>query len=340
MATYSKKGLIALIALMLVTDLVVTGCGGGKQPAGSDSEETYEIHYGTWASDGEAAYEGMEKFKEIVEEESDGRIVVHLYPADQLGKTDEQVEQVSLGTIQMMSSGWFGLDEMEYLSLPYLMKGPDNWRELLGSDIGDAWNQELIDERGIRFLGLLPRSPRVLTADRPINTPEDMDGLKIRVPERDYYVETFKAFGARPTPMSFGEVYTALQTGVVNGQENPIETIYSAGFHEVQDYIILIDYMTKPAFVLINNEFYEGLPSDLQEIVTKAHLEGEKYAQELLNQQQEEYLAKMKEAGVEAIRPDLQPFIDATESVRENLGTKVWGKELYEKIKAIGQKDL
>lgn len=297
-----------------------------------------EISYSTWASPGEAAYEGMVRFKEIVEEKTNDEIAVNLFPANQLGKTEEQLEQLTFNSIQMMSSGNPGIKELEYLGLPYLMSSIDQWVEVLNSDVGQRWNERLLQEKRIINISFLPRSPRIVSVNKAIYKPEDFEGLKLRVPERDYYVETFKAFGANPTPMDFGEVYSALQTGVVDGQENPIETIYAAGFHEIQDYLIITNHINKPAFVSINADFFNGLSEENQKIVVDAAEEGRLYARELMLKQMDELEEKMKESGMEVIRPDLEPFREATQSVRDDLGTKVWGEETYNRIKEIGSK--
>ncbi len=295
-----------------------------------------EISYSTWASPGEAAYEGMVHFKEIVEDKTDGEIAVNLFPANQLGKTEEQLEQLTFNSIQMMSSGNPGIKELEYLALPYLMNSIDGWVEVLNSDIGQKWNERLLAEKRIINISFLPRSPRIVSVNKPIYKPEDFEGLKLRVPERDYYVETFKAFGANPTPMDFGEVYSALQTGVVDGQENPIETIYAAGFHEIQDYLIITNHINKPAFVSMNADFFNGLSEEHQDIILNAAEEGRLYARELMLKQMDELEEKMVESGMEVIRPDLEPFKEATQSVRDELGTQVWGEEVYNQIKEIG----
>lgn len=297
-----------------------------------------EIHYGTWASSGEAAYTGMEKFKELVEKGTNGEVKVFLYPADQLGKTTEQFEQVQMGTIQMMSSGQPPMTEIEYLSLPYLVKSLDNWKLILNSDIGKEWNRKCLSDYGVRILGLLPRGPRVISANRVITAMDNLKGMKIRSPERDYYVDTLVAMGAQPTTMSFGEVYTSLQTGVVDGQENPIETIVAAGFYEVQKCIALTNHINKPAFVVINEDFFQGLTEEQQKVLADAQVEAEMLTQKLMEQQQVEFLQRIKDAGVVVTTPDLEPFIEATQKVRDNLGTKIWGEENYKKIVEMAQR--
>lgn len=332
-----KKKTMVVLAVLLAVVMALAGCSQSQaEPATTSDEapaqEKVTISYSTWASDGEAAYEGMEKFKEIVENESDGNITVNLFPSNQLGKTEEQMEQLALNTIQMMSSGNPGIKQLEYLALPYLMDSMDEWNTVLNSEIGAQWNEQLLEEKGIINIGFLPRSPRIVSVNAEINTPADFAGLKLRVPERDYYVETFKAFGANPTPMDFGEVYSALQTGVVSGQENPIETIYAAGFHEIQDYLIITNHIVKPAFVSTNQEFLDSLSPEYKELILSAVEEGQKHAEEIMNAQSKDLEAEMEAAGMTIIRPDLKLFVEITQGVRDTLGTKVWGEETYQAI--------
>ncbi|MGP4105936.1 TRAP transporter substrate-binding protein [Virgibacillus sp. L01] len=336
-----KKLLLTLGIITVMLFLAACSEDSGSSGSGAKDEgETFEVTYSTWASEGEPAYQGMEKFKEIVESETDGNVTVELFPGNQLGSTAEQMEQVKMGTIQMMSSGDPGLDEIEYLALPYLMKSNKHWTAVLESDVGKEWNGKLKSEQGVRNIGILPRGPRVVSSNKEIHNPEDMKGLKLRSPAVDYYVQTFEALGANPTPMDFGEVYNALQTGLVEGQENPLETIYAAGFHEVQDYVINTNHMFKPAFVTVNEEFFQSLPEDYQQIFLDAAKQGEEYAQQQLDKSAEEMMKEMKESGVEFIDPDIEAFKEATQVVRDNLGKEVWGEEVYNKIVEIGQSEL
>ncbi|SFA93983.1 tripartite ATP-independent transporter solute receptor, DctP family [Lentibacillus halodurans] len=330
------------LILGIIVSLVFLAACGDEESSSDDgsSNETFSITYSTWANEGEPAYLGMERFKEIVEEETDNNIEVELHPGNQLGSTVEQMEQVKLGTIEMMSSGDPGMDEIEYLSLPYLMDSNDHWTAVLQSDIGEEWNNQLINEQGVRNIGTLPRGPRVISSNIEVNEPEDLEGMKIRTPAVDYYVQTFEALGANPTPMDFGEVYSGLQSGVVEGQENPLETIYSAGLHEVQDYVINSNHMYKPAFVTINEEFFQSLPEDYQEILLDAAEEAQAHAQEELEANEEEMIADMEENGVGFIEPDVEAFEKATQSVRDELGTEIWGEETYNEIVEIGQSEL
>ena len=344
-----------IFALMLVLTMAVTllaGCGSSSgSTAGSSSSSTeaapaaeeapakgsIQIKYSTWANDGEAAYEGMKMFKQYIEEDSDGVIEVLLYPGDQAGTTDEQVEQVSMNQLQMMSSGDPGIVEIEYLCLPYLFDGLDKYTEFLESELGQQYAQKSIDERNTRIIDTLPRSPRIISCNLPIYTLADMKGLKLRAPSKDYYVDTFTALGANPTTMGMSEIYSAMQTHVVEGQENPIETIVSYGFQNVNQYLIMSNHIIKPAFVLINNDFFTGLPEEYQEMIVDCCARARAYAEEYMEEAMDRDLQTCIDAGMEVIEPDLTEWIEATQSVRDNLGVKTWGEEGYAFIKQIAE---
>ena len=316
-----------------LTALCLTAVFAGGSVASAD-----EVRYGLWAKEGEAQYEGALEFKRVVEEGSDHTVTI--YPGNQLGTPREMIAQLALGTTQVMASGDPGIKEIEYLALPYLMKGMANYEAVINSDIGTEWNDKLINERRIRLLGFMPRSPRQISANKVINTMADLKGLKLRAPERDYYVQSLAALGANPTPMAFKEVYTALQTGVVDGQENPIETIYAQKFHEVQEGVAMIDYIIKPAYVMISESFWSGLSDDDKALMQKANEASTAKILELLPDQEKQYIEEMEAAGVTVTYPDKAEFIEATKGVRESLGTEVWGDETYKAIVEIGQQDM
>lgn len=327
-----RKRVVLITALAV---LMILGIG-----MGSASAKTKELRYGLWAKPGEAQYDASMKFKEVLEKESGGTIKVMVYPGNQLGTPREMLAQLALNTTQICASGDPGIKEVEYLALPYLMKSIKNYSAILNSPIGDEWNKKLVNKRKVRFLGFLPRSPRQISANKVINTMDDLKGLKLRVPERDYYVKSISAFGAKPTPMAFKEVYTSLHTGIVDGQENPVETIYAQKFYEVQKSIAMIDYIDKPAYVMIGEKFWQSLSAQEREWVVKAQKASEAVVLDLLPKVQATLIEKMKKSGIIFTFPDKKPFMEATQKVRDELGKKMWGEELYKKIVEIGSKDL
>lgn len=319
----------ALAASVLLFGLAATGAHAAN-----------EVRYGLWAKKGEPQYDGAMKFKEVLEAETKGKFKVTVYPGNQLGTPREMLAQLAIGTTQVMASGDPGIKEIEYLALPYLMKGIANYAAVINSPIGQKWNKKLVKQRKVRILGFLPRSPRQISTNKVINTMADLKGLKLRTPPRDYYVESLTALGAKPTPMAFKEVYTALQTGVVDGQENPIETIYAQKFFEVQKVIAMVDYIDKPAYVMISDAFWNGLSDAEKKAFNKAQAASRKLVVGILPKKQQELLEKMKAAGVTVTYPKKAEFMAATQKVRDKLGTARWGEADYKEVVEIGKKDF
>ena len=239
-----------------------------------------------------------------------------------------------------MASGDPGLEDIEYLSLPYLMRGMENYEFILNGPIGEEWNRTLADTRHVRLLGLLPRSARQISANRIVRSMADLEGLRLRVPKRDYYIQSLAAFGARPTPMAFAETYMGLQTGVVDGLENPIETLYAQRYYEVQKSILMVEYIMKPAYLMIGAPFWRSLSEPERTLFHSAANAARDVVVELLPEQEKAFLAEMEAAGIVVTYPDKHEFVAATRQVREDLGKKRWGAELYETIYEIGQRVL
>lgn len=336
------KRVVALVMSCAMLVGALAGCGGGStassggaSASGEPKKGSIVIKYATWAGEGEAAYEGMKKFQELVEAGSNNVIKVDLYPSNQAGTTNEQVEQVSMNQLQMMSSGDPGVVEIEYLCLPYLFDSLDQYTDFLATELGQKYVQKSIDQRKTRIIDTLPRSPRIISSNIAINSLADMKNMKIRVPERDYYVETFKALGTNPTPMDMGEIYAAMQTGVVDGQENPIETIVSYGFQNVNKYLVMSNHMIKPAFVIINDDFFNGLSPEHQALLTDACVQAREHAAQVMETNMENDLQTCIDAGMTVCEPNLAEFAAATQSVRDTLGVKAWGEDGYNIVKGI-----
>jgi len=215
---------------------------------------------------------GALTFKRLVEARSDGKIKVEIYPNCQLGSEREMFESTMMGTTQMTLcstaplAGWF--PEVSALSIPYLFDSSVIALNVLDGEFGQEFNQLLIKKTGLRFLSYAHIGFRNFTNNvRPIKTPADMKGLKIRTRENPVEMEIVRSLGASPTPIAWGELYTALQQGVVDGEENPTSMIQVAKLYEVQKYVTLDGHVFGVEPFTINEKFYQSLPEDLRYIV-------------------------------------------------------------------------
>ncbi|MDD4363849.1 MAG: DctP family TRAP transporter solute-binding subunit [Atribacterota bacterium] len=215
---------------------------------------------------------GAVTFKRLVESRSDGRIKVEIYPNCQLGSEREMEESVMMGTTQATwcstpdYAGW--IPEIGILNIPYLFDTAVVAFKVMDGDFGREFNEFMIEKTGIRFLGYGHIGFRNFTNNvRPIRTPADMVGLKIRTQENPVAMQMVKALGASPTPIAWGELYTSLQQGVVDGEENPTSMIQVAKLYEVQKYLTMDGHTFGINPLAINEKFYQSLPDDLKYIV-------------------------------------------------------------------------
>ncbi len=226
---------------------------------------------GSWGT----ADNGALTFKRLVEARSGGRIVVEIYPNCQLGSEREMYESVMMGTTQMTwcssapLTGW--VPELMTLSIPYLFSNPQIAFKVLDGSFGKELSDLVISKAGVRFLAYSHIGFRHFTTkSKPIQSPADMKGLKIRTREDQAEMKIVSSLGASPTPIAWGELYTALQQGVVDGQENPTSMIQVAKLYEVQKYLILDGHVFGVNPVTINEKFYKSLPADLKAIVAES----------------------------------------------------------------------
>jgi len=233
---------------------------------------------------------GSLKFKELAESRTQGRVKVEVYPNSQLFKDGEEMQMLQLGNVQMLAPsvskfGPLGVREFEIFDLPYLFDNYDELHKVTAGPIGQALFRKL-ESKGIIGLAYWDNGFKVMSANKPLRTPADFRGLKMRI-----------QLGATPQVMAFSEVYQALQTGVVDGTENPPSNLYTQKMNEVQKYVTLSDHGVIEYAVIVNKKFWDGLPADLRATLEGAMKEATKYANDIARQENQDALAKVKATG-------------------------------------------
>ncbi len=272
-------------------------------------------------------------FAERVAEYTQGRIEVKIFPANQLGSEEEVIRAVRNNTIQAQIPAMANVHPVApsvgVLLLPYLFKNSEEAHAGLDAVLAPM-NERITQEGGIRFLGILEKGFRVLTNSvRPVETLEDLQGLKIRVAPNEIVINTFKSWGIDPIPMGWGEVFTALQQGVIDGQENPYTTAQTSKFYEIQKYITEIHYMVWTGPLLISEQFYQSLPTDLQEAVSRAGQEAVMAGREASAVQTGEAMVFLKEQGMilSGAPKDEDKWVEAARGIWPSLYASVGGEE-------------
>ncbi|MGM0986104.1 MAG: TRAP transporter substrate-binding protein [Pseudomonadota bacterium] len=266
-----------------------------------------------------------EKFEELVEERSDGKVNVDLYPNASLGDERTLLEGMQIGTVDMgvITNGPVAnfLEEMAVFELPFLFPSPEAAYEVLDGEIG----QELLDrlsEVNLKGLAYAERGFRNLTnSERPVEQPSDMDGLRIRVMENPVYVDTFRELGANAIPMAWTEALTAMQQGTIDGQENPVNVIHSFKLYETQDHMTLSRHTYAPALFVMGMSVWNELPEAAQEVIAQAAQEAAEHERRMNADMQAEQLAELRDAGMQIVEePDLAAFQEAVAPVYEAYG--------------------
>ena len=262
-------------------------------------------------------------FANVLDSLTGGRIEVRIYPSEQLGPELDMIRSIRAGIVEMTITGesmqnWAGSTAL--LAIPYLIRDSEHLKTVVNGDVGNAIAQEMIHNIGLRPLAYFERGPRHLTSNRPITTPDDLKGLILRVPNVPLFVKVWQALGAKPTPMAFSEVFTALQQGTVEAQENPFALINSAGLYEVQQYLNLTQHVTSWIYVVIGEKQFQALPPDLQKLVIEAGRQMKEYHEKEFVKQEAFLRNQLENRGMRFIEPDIEAFrIKAKEAVLQVL---------------------
>jgi tripartite ATP-independent transporter DctP family solute receptor len=303
--------------------------------AGVASAQT-ALKIGHGHSDKHSFHLAMEKFSEILEQKAPGAFTVTIFPQAQLGSEREMQEQLTTGTLEVTITGVLAIFEpkITLLELPYLFRDREHIKKGQSSEAVEQLVAGL-PAKGVRLVGFLENGFRNITNNtRPINTPEDVKGLKIRTPENLAQVETFNALGASPTPMAFSELYAALRQGVVDGQENPLQNIYDGKLFEVQKYLALTGHIYNSAYVLVSESFYQGLKPEERTAIEEALKEATDWQFDYIAQRDKELLEALKKEGMEVTEPDTEQFRAATAPAYDAFYAK-FGDDARNFVKAI-----
>ncbi|MCA0255224.1 MAG: TRAP transporter substrate-binding protein [Proteobacteria bacterium] len=287
---------------------------------------------------------GSDKFKELAEKYTGGKVKVEVYPNSQLYKDKEELEALQLGAVQMLAPslakfGPLGAKEFEVFDLPFLFKDRAALAKVTNGPLGKALFEKLTD-KGITGLAYWDNGFKIFSANKPLKTPDDMLGLKIRIQSSKVLEAQMKALGAIPQVMAFSEVYQALQTGVVDGQENTPSNMYTQKMHEVQKNTTVTNHGYIGYAVIVNKKFWDGLPADIRTQLDKAMAEATAYANEISKKENDDAMTAMKNSGKTAIytptEAEYKQWVKAVLPVHAEVTSRV-GKDTIEAVyKAVG----
>jgi tripartite ATP-independent transporter DctP family solute receptor len=275
---------------------------------------------------------------EEIDKRTEGRYEIDIFPASSLGKQADIDEGLTLGTVDIVYTGvqFAGRDHADVglLGAPYVFRDLDHWKAVRDSELFGEIAQGYQDQTGHHIAALNYYGSRHTTSNKRIETPEDMQGLKIRVPNAPLYMMFPEAQGANATPIAFAEVYLALQQGVVDAEENPLPTIQSMKFHEVQDYVVMTGHITDSLVTIVSGNVWDGLSDEDKAIFDEVLAEAAEGVTADVEKSEQELIEYFKSEGLEIIDVDREPFRKNVLPLLQD-GSQDWSPETFDKLQAV-----
>lgn len=311
---------------------VLLACGCGRDPS---APKLFRIAYAQGPT--ELLHQAAQRMAAQIKEESGGKIEVRLYPGGQLGNEREIVEGLKLGCADMIVTGgavigWYA-PEFGAFEAPFVWRDYAHVERVWNGVLGEDLRGTLEHRAGIRLLRPWFRGPRYLTTtSRKVLSPADLKGLKLRVPELEVFIKSWQTFGANVTPIPFSDMFMALKLGVVDGQENPLATVYANHLHEVQKYIMETRHLISFYLPALGTRFTQRFDTQEQALVMRAFDAATAWHNQEVERSEVTYRQEIEKAGVEFVPLDVEPFRKlARERIPEQFSS-VWKKGLYEQL--------
>lgn len=324
---------IRLGVVLVLIGLMLTACG-----TKDSSKEKFVFKLGHAADENNTWHLGAMKFAQLVAEKSGGRVEIKVYPNEQLGKEVDNITSIQAGTADMVLSGeslqnWAPI--VGIMSTPYLIESSEYLQRVVNGEVGKKLEKEIYDKAGLVVLTYFERGPRYLTSNRPINSVNDLKGLKLRIPNVPLFVEVWNYLGAKPIPMAFSEVFTSLQQNTIEAQENPIALCRSGGFYEAQRYLNNTAHVRSWIYMLIGKDQWNELPEDLQQVMREAAEETHVYEHQLFLEQEGQIMKELTSEGrLTFVNTDQESFrVKCEEYYESSLSPELY--ELYQEITAL-----
>lgn len=322
-------------ALSLIVGLAVACTAFAAEPA----KKPIVMKLGHVQNESDLWQLGALKFAELVDAKTKGGVQVKVFPNSTIGNDRDMAEGMQIGSVDFaLIAGVLGNFEpsIQIMELPYLFKDETHLRKVMYGPIGDELLDKLLKSSDIRGLAFWERGPRQLTTNKPINSLNDIKGLKIRVPEIPPIIAAWKAMGTNPTPMAWGEVYTGLQQNVIEAQENPVPFIHAGKIYEVQKYIAMTNHKYEYVLIAMSNKAWLKLSADQQKAVKEAAAEATQYENKLVFEKSDNLLKDLQAKGMKVTKPDTTEWAKQARTVHKQFAEK-YGMDLYNKIIEAGK---
>jgi TRAP-type transport system periplasmic protein len=321
------------------TSVCGVALAAGMGLAGLANAQEHNLTFASAYAENDHQSMSLQEFARLAGEYTEGAVQIDVAVAGVLGGERDVAEGIQLGTVDGAILGGIlqSFDEaMAILEFPFLFDDEEHVRRVMEGEVGERISERLVETTGIRPLGYVMRTPRVLTTNQPVESLDDIQGMSIRVPEMRAHLETWSALGANPTPMAFTEVYTALQLGAVDGQENPLGVIYANRFHEVADYLAETDHLVGFMLITIGEDVFQRLSEDQQDALVRAAEEASAYNDEILAEQSAQWEEEVRQQMI-FTQPDQAEWREAAAGVAEGFFAVEGFEDLYTSIRDLSE---
>jgi TRAP-type transport system periplasmic protein len=307
----------------------------------TSASQALELKFGHVGKPGSLFAESVENFAKIANAKLGSKAKVTVFGSSQLGNDKAGMQKLKLGTVDMWlpSSVMASIhDEFGVFDMPFIIKDRNHMMKVEKSVL-PKMAKNLEAKTGYQFIGVWENGFRHITNNvRPINVPDDLKGIKLRTPKSKWRLKMFQSYGANPTPMAFSEVFTALKTGTMDGQENPYAQIASAKFQEVQKYLSITSHVYTPAYVAVHKDHYSKIPADIRKILEAAAKENQKFVYKRAAELEKSLLDVIKKAGVKVNTANNAAFVKASKGVYDQFASEVaTGAGLVKEISALAK---
>jgi tripartite ATP-independent transporter DctP family solute receptor len=335
---FKNKSVLFLIACSVISALVLGGCGGGKKPAASKAEEKIQIKIAYANNVGEPNDKALREWGRLMKERSNGKVEFQFFPSSQLGSQKDVTEQLTIGSnVITISDGGFLMDyvpEFGVTFLPYFFDNKEQLYKLVDSDLFKELSKKL-EAKGLYIVhSKWIYGDRHVIATKPVTKPEDLKGLKIRVPNIRISTEMMNSMGAVATPLPLAEAYPAIMQGIINGAENPIPVHFGGKMHEGAKYLNLTRHQVNLSSWIAGKKFIDKLPPDIVKMLKETGEEAGRFLEKENEKADKEALDKMKAAGVTVVEVDRAAFNEVMKDFPKKF-SKEFPPELIERVRTI-----
>lgn len=334
-----NKRVLTYVVVLLCLSVLVTACGSqsNQTPIESAEEEVIVMKLANANPPGDIKDQAALKFAELVDEKTSGKVKVEVFSGGTLGDWKTTIEGLGLGVVQVVIEGLGSLDAWAPIAklstTPYLIRDAEHFLSVFNDPVGKEFIEEVEKQGNFKLVGPMYRGARVVTSKKPFYNVDELQGLKIRVPNTELMIRIWQELGASPTPLALTETFTALQQGTVDAQENPVIESYGHGFYDVCKYLIRTNHCLGADIFIFDADYFNGLPQEIQAALEEAANEAAAWRNDFAIKSEEEYIKKFEEKGVTIIEPDLKSFQEKLDGFLEDYAPEL--VPMAEKIKAV-----